>query len=300
MNDYFEFAHLIAFEEAARQGNFTRAAEALGLSQPALSHRIRLLEDSLGRRLFLRRHKGVSLTQDGETLFEAVTVSLSRIREVVDRFRRQNVNARIRISLDFAFSTLWLMPRLINNDLAPETVDLQINSAHQTASRHLQNSDIAFILADPADLPAHAIGLIREEVIPVCSPAFLQAHPEAADPAELANLPLIHNEAPSDDAWMSWRDWATQNDLPWHPTGPQASFTMYQLVIQAALAGRGLGLGWYGLVDDLLRSGQLVTPVSVEARSSRWYHAVLATDTPTPAVLSFLDSIRDLAAAHTT
>lgn len=294
MDDKFDFSHLVAFEAAARQGNFTRAGDTLGLSQPALSHRIRMLETSLGRRLFTRRHKGVSLTQDGETLFAAVTESLDRIREVIERFRRENANPRIRISLDFAFSTLWLMPRLIEHDLAPETIDLQVNSAHQPPLRHLQDSDIAFILADPAAMPTHAIRLIPEVVVPVCSPAFLQAHPDAEDPTRLASLPLIHNTAPAEGAWLTWRDWALQNDLAWHPTGAQSSFTMYQLVIQATLAGRGLALGWHGLVDDLLRAGQLVAPVAAEARSSRWYLAVLATDTPTPAVLDFLAAIKDL------
>lgn len=294
-NDSFDFSHLIAFEEAARQSNFTRAAETLGLSQPALSHRIGALEASLGRRLFTRRHKGVSLTRDGEILYEAVTQSLAGIRQVVAQFRNQDANPRIRISLDFAFSTLWLMPRLISHDLAPETVDLQINSVHQSPAQHLEDSDFAFVLADPADMPADAVRLFREEAVPVCSPAFLAAHPEAADPARLAELPLIHNDAPLEGSWLTWRDWATQQDLPWQPTGPQTGFTMYQLVLQAALAGRGLALGWYGLVDEFLRTGQLVVPVDAPALSTRWYLAVLCGDSPSAATRAFHAAVARLA-----
>ena len=295
MNDNIDFSHLIAFEKAAQNGNFTHAARQLGLSQPALSHRIGLLEETLGRRLFLRRHRGVALTADGEILYEAVTASLARIREVIDRFRRQDAHPRIRISLDFAFGTLWLMPRLTAHGLAADGIDLQINSGHRSPAEHLRDSDIAFVLADPAALPATAVRLFAESVVPVCTPDFLRDHPQAADPARLLELPLIHNETPADDAWLTWHDWATANGIAWLPTGSQASFTTYQLVLQATLAGRGLALGWHGLVDDLLDTGQLVSPVDATAGSHRWYLAVLSGDAPGPAARGFLTAVARLA-----
>lgn len=291
-NGEFDFSHLLAFEKAAETRNFTQAATALGLSQPALSHRIRLLEDSLGRRLFQRRHKGVALTGDGEVLYEAVRVSLARIRDVVERFRREGAHERIRISLDFAIGSLWLMPRLARAEHATDNIDLQIKSGHLAPADHIRDSDIAFVLADPRSVPADAIRLFAEEVVPVCSPAFLAAHPEAAEPERLLELPLIHNEAPTDDAWLSWRDWALASGLEWNPSGAQASFTAYQMVLQTALAGRGLALGWHGLVDDLLASGQLVTPVKTRAGSHRWYLAVLSGNPPPSAARALLAAIR--------
>lgn len=293
-NDLLDFTHFVAFEKAAQAGNFTRAAEELGLSQPALSHRIRLLEDMLGRRLFVRRHKGVTLTDDGEALYEAVSASLTRIRYVVDRFRQENAKQRLRISLDFAFGTLWLMPRLTMNELALETIDLQINSAHLSPARHMRESDVAFVLADPADVPSHAVRLFPEAVVPVCSPAFLAEHPEAADITRLRDLPLNHNEQPKSGAWITWRDWGLANGLDWVPTGPQATFSTYQLVLQATMAGRGLALGWQGLIDDLLKSGQLVVPVQAPVQSSRWYYAVLSSVRPSPAATAFLTAIERL------
>lgn len=291
MNNRIDFSHLVAFEKAAQHGNFTRAAQELGLSQPALSHRIHLLEESLGRPLFTRRHKGVRLTSDGEILHEAVAPSLARIREAMDRLRGRDATARIRISLDFAFGTLWLMPRLIRHGLADDGIDLQVTSGHRSVSRHMQDSDIAFVLADPAALPARAVRLFREAVIPVCSPAFLHEHPRAADPRGVLELPLIHNEVPVEGAWLTWSDWAAQNGLPWLPGGSQASFSTYQPVLQATLAGRGLALGWHGLVDDLLESGQLVAPVRVGAGSERWYVGMLSSPTPSPAAREFLAAI---------
>ncbi len=283
MDDRISILQLTAFEAAVRHGSFTGAARELGLSQPALSHRIQLLESGLGRTLFTRRHRGVALTADGEILQAAVTPALARIREAVERLRSESRHPRVRISLDFAFGSLWLMPRLARYGLAPEAIDLQISSGHRTPARHLQDGDIAFVLADPAELPRGAHRLFREAAVPVCSPDFLARHPEAADAGGLLSLPLIHNGPLTVGTWLTWRDWAGQNGLDWRPAGPQSEFTTYPLVLQAALAGRGLALGWQGLVDDMLANGQLVTPCTAGARSSRWYCAVLADEVPAAA-----------------
>lgn len=295
MNEHLDFSHLVAFEEAAGTGSFTKAAHALGISQPALSHRIRLLEERVGRRLFLRQHKGVTLTSDGEVLYDAVTASLDRIRRVVDRFRQEDAHQRIRISLDFAFGSMWLMPRLTANNLLPESIDLQVSSAQISPERHMRDGDVAFILARPEDMPDHAIRIFPEAVTPVCSPRFLAEHEEAALAARLVDLPLIHNEGPEPDAWMSWRDWFAGHGVEWSPSGTQSAFTTYQLVLQAATAGRGVALGWKGLVDDFLAAGQLVAPIPAYARSGRWYFGVLCRDDPSQEARKFLKTVASLA-----
>ncbi|MDW3204251.1 MAG: LysR substrate-binding domain-containing protein [Alphaproteobacteria bacterium] len=295
MNAHLDFSHLVAFEEAAGTGSFTRAAQSLGISQPALSHRIRLLEERVGRKLFLRQHKGVVLTPDGEVLFDAVTASLDRIRRVVDRFRQEDAHQRIRISLDFAFGSMWLMPRLTVNDLLPESIDLQINSAQLSPERHLRDGDVAFVLAWPDDMPDHAIRLFPEAVTPVCSPRFLAAHEGAGRAESLVDLPLIHNEGPTPDAWSSWRDWFADRGVDWTPSGTQSAFSTYQLVLQAAMAGRGVALGWRGLVDDYLATGQLVTPIPSYARSGRYYFGVLCLEDPSPEARRFLETVASLA-----
>jgi DNA-binding transcriptional LysR family regulator len=295
-NDNFDYAQLVAFEKAAETGNFTTAAAVLGLSQPALSHRIRLLEEAVGRRLFDRRHRGVALTPDGEVFYEAVHASLARIRAVVEGFRQADAHRRIRLSMDFAFGALWLMPRLADLGEALDAIDLQINSGHLSPERHLRDSDIAFVLAFPEDLPAGAVRLFGEVAEPVCSPAFLAAHPEARDPERLLGLPLIHNEPPAAGAWLGWRDWAAACAIDWQPTGAQSWFSTYQIVLQAALAGRGLALGWRGLVDDLVASGQLVAPTVRPVATRRAYHAVLPSPDPAPETVGLMRAIAAMAA----
>lgn len=296
VNDDFDYAQFVAFEKAAETGNFTAAAAALGLSQPAFSHRIRLLEEKVGRRLFERRHRGVTLTPDGEMLHEAVSASLARIREVVDGFRQADAHRRIRLSMDFAFGAFWLMPRLADLGETLDAIDLQINSGHLSPERHFRDSDIAFVLALPEDLPAGAVPLFGEVVEPVCSPAFLAAHPEARDPERLLDLPLIHNDPPVPGAWLGWRDWAMECGLDWRPSGAQSWSSTYQIVLQAALAGRGLALGWRGLVDDLVASGQLVAPTGRPVTTRRAYHAVLPAPDPAPEILRLMQAIAKMAA----
>jgi len=100
------------FDMVARHRNLSRAATALGMTQPALSYRIKQMEDLLGVRLFRRRHRGLELTAEGETLQGAVRVGLERIDEVVQSICRRARTPTVRLATDFAFAAFRLMPRV--------------------------------------------------------------------------------------------------------------------------------------------------------------------------------------------
>ena len=103
---------LFVFQLAARYGNFSSAADALGLTQSSISQRIKRLELDLGVSLFARQARGVTLTHEGVRLLNAVGPAMTQIHNSVTSLMERNLKPRVRISADFAFSTLWLMPRL--------------------------------------------------------------------------------------------------------------------------------------------------------------------------------------------
>ena len=150
--------------------------------------------------------------------------------------------------------------------------------------------DIAIRFGGP-DWGEYRSGLLfRERVFPVCSPGFLKRHPEISDPMTLMASPLLHLEEQSGLGWCDWRSWSRQQ-VPGGIRRPGgASFSNYVLVIQAALAGQGIALGWQSLVDDLLRDGLLTRPLDTVFESENGYFAVWKKGTAQqPAVAAFLD-----------
>src|SRR5262245_12700847 len=108
----FPLQSLVFFESAARHLNFTSAAHELGATQPAVSQRVREIEQDLNVVLFKRMHRGVSLTAEGARLFEAVHESLDAIRVVTAEIRTRGARKILTLTTDFGFAAYWLLPRL--------------------------------------------------------------------------------------------------------------------------------------------------------------------------------------------
>src|SRR5262249_20208807 len=120
-----------------------------------------------------------------------------------------------------------------------------------------------------------ATKLFDEVACPVCSPGFLQRHRPFASTAELGRAPLLHLEAPGADQWLSWRDYLAAGEPPHAPLRGLV-FNDYTLVLQAALAGPGVALGWRPLVDDMLESRRLVVALDRSLRTERGYFILRA------------------------
>ncbi|MFM0594946.1 choline sulfate utilization transcriptional regulator [Paraburkholderia dilworthii] len=279
---------LTMFESAARLASFTAAARELGSTQPAVSQRVVQLEEALGAPLFERGHRGVTLTEDGERLFEAVRHALDTIRAATTEIRARRTPQTLTLSTDFGFATYWLMPRLSQFKALMPDVDVKIITSQSVFDPSHDQADIAIAFGDAhADWTARGVvKLFPEHVMPVCSPAFLAAHPSFRTPSDLPGVPLLHLEPTQPARWLSWADWFAAHALDTPAAHRGITFNSFTLVAHAAIMGQGVALGWAPLVDELLATGQLVELFDAPVVTERGY-LLVTQRAATPVINAF-------------
>lgn len=248
------------FVEVARLGSFSAAATLLGLTQPAVSYQIRRLEQQFGVGLLRRQHRGVELTAEGERLLEVAARAVGDIDALARSFRAEAQRPVVRLRTDYAFSALWLIPRMDGfRRLHPET-DIQIVATQRLAAGFRDEADVAVVFGTRAEFDAVGTLLLPERVVPVCTRGFLDRNGPFDDPRQLAGARLIHLDAPLPSPWFDWRTYFAEfSILRDAPAGRgDTSFNTYSLVVQSALSEQGVALGWMGLVDTLLSAGMLL------------------------------------------
>ena len=251
--------HLAAFEAAARQGSFTRAAKELNVTQPAISQSIAKLEAAIGVALFLRRHRSIALTDAGERLAHDVTEGFGRIQETVRHLSRLAGSDHVTLSVSTAFANYWMVPRLQAFHQAHPDIDLRV----QTTDKELDLAQEGISLGvrrGRGDWPVYDAALIaRERLSALAAPRWIARHGRPETPPDLARLPLIHLEEPF-RARPSWRDWFRAFGVDYRDKGEGLRLNDYALVLQAAMAGEGVALGYAHVTERLIADG-LLTPV---------------------------------------
>lgn len=265
------------FHEVGKLGSLSAAAVALHLTQPAVSYQMRRLEEQLGVSLLRRLHRGVELTPEGQQLFEIVSKAVDDVDALARRVRGVGCRPTVRLWTDYAFSSLWLIPRMHAFRLLYPEMDIQIVATQRLAKGLPEDDDVAVVFGENHEFDADAILLLPERVVPVCTPGFLDRHGPFVDSHHLTRATLIHLDSPSPCPWFDWRNYlsALGIDRGGRADCGDLSFNTYSLVIQAALGGQGLALGWMGLVDPLLSARTLVVAGPLFEAPSRGYWLLL-------------------------
>lgn len=252
--------NLITFEAAARTGSFTRAAEELSISQPAISHAMRELEGELGVSLFERRHKGVETTDAGRYLLEQVGLGLTLIDQALREVRTMSAARQVTLAVSTATATWWLLPRVARFKQLHPDIELRCITTDTDLDLTRERIDLAITLGS-GEFPKHRRWLfVDEEVFPVCSPAFLQRHGPLPDVQALTRSTLLHLEERYRPR-LAWSGWLARFGVALGRGTKLFRFNDYSIVLQAALEGQGVALGWRHLVAPLLEQGLLVRPV---------------------------------------
>ncbi|MCQ4165603.1 LysR substrate-binding domain-containing protein [Tahibacter harae] len=254
---------LQAFVLAAQQRNLSHAAQRLNLTVSALSHQIRALEQRLQRTLFVRGPRGVSLTEDGERLLDAVAGPLQAIERALQP-PRQCREGVLALSTLPTIATGWLVPRLPRFVARHPELELHLHSGSGLVDFSKEPVDAALRFGPGAWPGLEAIHLFDEWVTPVASPAFLKRRPRRPGPAELARWPLLG------DPGGRWRDWFAQFGGA-EPRRYVANFDDSESLHRAALEGLGVALGRLTLVKPLLDAGRLVALMPQRLRAE-WSH----------------------------
>ena len=266
---------LRAFESAARHRSFTTAALELGTTQPAVSQQIKRLEEQLATRLFDRVYRGIELTDAGALLFEQVQLGLLQIDTCLHSLTAQNQHEVLQVATDFAFAAYWLMPRLHRfHQLYPQ-VDVSLVTSERSHSMLRSDIDVAVLFGDGRFKQGESHWLFGEEVFPVCSPRLLEGRTQPLPLSAQQDLPLLHLRGEASTHWFDWAGLFRALHIPTAPAPGQLRFDNYTLLIQAAIAGQGVAIGWRHLVDALLEQGLLCRPVDETARSAMGYYVVL-------------------------
>ncbi|MBI6766159.1 LysR family transcriptional regulator [Pseudomonas syringae] len=266
---------LRAFEVAARLRSFTAAALELGTTQPAVSQQIKRLEEQLATRLFDRIYRGIELTDAGEVLFSHVQAGLQSIDSGLIAITEHHQHEVLQVATDFAFAAYWLMPRLHRFHKVNPDVDVSLVTSERTHSMLRADIDVAVLFGDGRFKQGESHWLFSEEVFPVCSPQLLAGRQAPLPNDALCDFPLLHLRGENINNWFDWAGVFRALDIPQAPAPGQLRFDNYTLLIQAAIGGQGIAIGWRHLVDDLLDQGLLCRPIAGAAISGEGYYVVL-------------------------
>lgn len=261
--------------EVGRKGSLSAAAEALGLSQPAVSYQIRLLEQRFGLPLLQRLHRGVRFTEEGQRLLAIAEHTVSEVDRLQRSLRAARRRPTVRLATDYAFSSLWLIPRMHAFRQQYPDLDLQIVATQRLGHHWREDADLAVAFGSGSEFGPGATLLMPERVVPVCTPSQSLRLPDiSVSPVEQG--PLIHLEAENISPWLDWPAYLARQGLAENDQERPGDlrFNTYALVIQAAMAGQGVALGWLGLVDDLLDANLLVVAGEMVSVPGRGYWLV--------------------------
>src|SRR5580704_18586421 len=208
-NRRYNLPHLAffqGFEAAARTLSFTKAAEELFITQSAVSRQIKALEDNLRLKLFERRPRSLTLTEDGQSLYRIATDVLDRLQIAIDRLRAESRASQLSITTTTGFASLWLIPRLSRFTALHPDIDVRISAKTDMLNLERSLVDVAIRYCKPDTVPQGAIRLFGEEVLPVCSPSLLRdASRPLGVPQDLAHQVLLHFDFPGADKMvMDW------------------------------------------------------------------------------------------------
>jgi LysR family glycine cleavage system transcriptional activator len=263
---------LRAFEAAARHLSFTLAASELNVTQTAISHQIRRLEEELGIRLFIRQNRALALTAEARDYLPGVRAAFNDLRLATDRLLRKDDDKVLTVSTLASLAAKWLLPRLTDFQEQHPGIDVRITTSTSLVDFQRDNVDAAIRYGRGQWPGLRADWLMADELFPVCSPSLLRGDKPLRQPGDLKGYPLLHtSNANSDD----WRLWLTAAGLPADiARQPGITFDMIFMTIQAAIDGIGVAMGRTSYVQDDIAKGRLVVPFKIALPADAGFYLV--------------------------
>ncbi|MEO6651323.1 MAG: LysR substrate-binding domain-containing protein [Ilumatobacteraceae bacterium] len=278
---------LAVFEAAARLGSFTRAGGELGMTQPAVTRQVRSLERSLGVELFNRSANRSELTEIGRRFREHVAAGFDMIEtglaELADH------TGEFVLAAHPGIAQSWLVPHI--DQIKDVLGDLELRLWLFDRDGELADGrfDAAIRVGDGTFPGVDSMLLFPEVVVPIASPGLAEQYglDGASTAADVYTAPFIHMDD-GDRPWMTWSGWLDQFGIQLRRQPGRVLFHNYPMVLQRALLGYGVALGWRPLVDEYVERGALVV-VGPEVKSTRGYYVTWPSGPPSSAVQALVD-----------
>jgi LysR family glycine cleavage system transcriptional activator len=268
--------YLLGFEAAARLGSFGRAAEELGLTQSAISHQMRLLEERLGQPLFTRDGRKVRLTDAGRDYQRTVARSLAQLDDGCRRLDSFRKPGSVVIYAPRDFAARWLMPRLHLLRKAVPKCEPWLDSSGVPVDFKTMEISIAIARLREADPAIMSFKLMDDVLTPVMAPR-LAAKPVASS-RDLLDYTLLHDERAQD-----WSDWFAQAKVKTGSISAGLDFSDSDFALMAAELGHGVALASLPLAQAAIRKGQLVRPLKETLKTGHaWFALSTAAELADP------------------
>jgi LysR family glycine cleavage system transcriptional activator len=271
---------LVVFEAAARHLNFTRAAEELSVTQAAVSRQMRILEEHIGRALFVRSDRRVTLTPAGARLKEAVGIGLGHIASAVADIARRRAPSEVTVAASVSFSSYWLMSRVAQFRAQYPEINLRLVALARAREAANAEADLAIRYGSGRWPGMTAHHLFDNDIFPVCAPGYLAGRPQRLRRvADLLGETLLHLSR-FDRNWVSWESWLKAFGAAEAPRRPGLYYDNYVVLIHAVVAGQGIALCGGRLAQDMLARGDVVRPLKESLQSDSSFYLVHPEDVP--------------------
>ncbi|MFY7961048.1 MAG: transcriptional regulator GcvA [Elsteraceae bacterium] len=258
---------LRAFEAAARHSSFTKAAAELNVTQAAISHQVKALEERLGAPLFRRNNRVLELTEPGRAFLPDVTAAFDLLASAADRFAARQ-RPLVLTALP-SFAAKWMLPRLRNLRERHPDLEVKLDTTDETLDFALDEVDVAIRYGQGGWANLAYEHLMDEEIFPVCAPELMIKPAPLKHPSDLKHHVLLHDRM--NETWAMWLKAAGARGV--NPDrGP--AFTHSAMVLAAAIDGLGVALARSPLVADDLAAGRLVRPFAAALPAQGSYYFV--------------------------
>ena len=264
-----------AFEAAARRGNFNQAAAELNVTPSAISHQVRSLEQYFGTRLFHRQGRRVELSASARDFLRSVTQALDQLSAASQRMMQRPEGNLLNIAVAPTFANGWLVPRMSVFQVDHPELEIRMSTAMRMTDFAHTDIDLA-ISYSAGEFPddVSAVWLMAEHCVPVCSPHYVRQVGPLLKPSDIERCTLLH-ALPRMGQWRNWMKVAGVDGVD-AERGPK--FQTTPLALEAAESGLGIAIANREFVDERVRHGRLLIPLSVEVPSESGYYLVYPKD----------------------
>ncbi len=271
---------LRAFEAAARHLSFTKAAEELAVTQAAVSHQVKALEEHLGVALFRRLNRALALTEAGRSLLPAAREAFDLLDAATRRLRQAEAGGPLRVSVLASFASKWLLPRLAGFRREHPEIDVLVSADDRLTDFERDEIDIGLRYGSGNYPGLRVDWLMGDEILPVCAPSLCEGPEALRAPEDLRHYTLLHDEVSGTADSPDWRVWLRAAELERSDIDPERGpgYSHMAMVLEAAMAGEGVALGRLSLACDDLRAGRLVCPFGPRLRTRFAYWIVCSPE----------------------
>lgn len=260
---------LAAFEAAARHSSLTRAAEELNVTPGAVSKQVKILEAEIGRPLFIRLHRALELTAEGETVHRSLRDAFERMSVTLRQVGQSSGLRSVSIGTTMAFAQLWLMPRLGTFWNKHQEIVIDHIISDRTQDLHRPDVDLRVRYGDGSWQDEESMKLFGDRIIAVASPGFA-ANQEIASANDLSGQQLLSVEG-VDWTWTTWAEFLRETGAL-HKQLNVRRFNSYVIALQAARDGQGVALGWISQVEPLIAARSLVQVTDAEMTAPQSFY----------------------------